>query len=137
MALWERDRQGHRVAPGQLIHHSDAGSQHTSIRLTDHLALEQIDPSIGTVGDAYDNALHQDSDSSPEAVELGYVAPDSVTAGSRIEWISGTGPVEAIDALKQQMVPRWLGGRATPARRPSSRQESSDGAPYRLRSSTS
>ncbi|SNS95872.1 Transposase InsO and inactivated derivatives [Micrococcales bacterium KH10] len=27
MALWERDRQGHRDAPGQLIHHSDAGSQ--------------------------------------------------------------------------------------------------------------
>lgn len=41
----------------QLIHHSDAGSQYTSIRLTDHLALEEIAPSIGTVGDAYDNAL--------------------------------------------------------------------------------
>ena len=27
MALWERDRQGHRVGPDQLIHHSDAGSQ--------------------------------------------------------------------------------------------------------------
>ena len=57
MALWERDRQGHRVGPDQLIHHSDAGSQYTSIVLTDHLALEQIAPSIGTVGDAYDNAL--------------------------------------------------------------------------------
>lgn len=57
MALWERDRQGRPVLPGQLIHHSDAGSQYTSIVLTDHLALEQIAPSIGTVGDAYDNAL--------------------------------------------------------------------------------
>lgn len=57
MALWERDRQGHRVGPGQLRHHSDAGSQYTSIVLTDHLALEQIAPSIGSVGDAYDNAL--------------------------------------------------------------------------------
>lgn len=57
MALWERDRQGRPVGPGQLIHHSDAGSQYTSIVLTDHLALEQIAPSIGTVGDAYDNAL--------------------------------------------------------------------------------
>ncbi len=57
MALWERDRQGHTVGPHQLIHHSDAGSQYTSIVLTDHLALEQIAPSIGTVGDAYDNAL--------------------------------------------------------------------------------
>jgi putative transposase len=57
MALWERRREGHPAVTGQLIHHSDAGSQHTSIRLTDHLALEEILPSIGSVGDAYDNAL--------------------------------------------------------------------------------
>ncbi|HYG92802.1 MAG TPA: integrase core domain-containing protein, partial [Nocardioides sp.] len=38
-------------------HHSDAGSQYTSIRFTEHLGLEGIAPSIGTVGDAYDNAL--------------------------------------------------------------------------------
>ncbi|MFT3832579.1 MAG: IS3 family transposase [Micropruina sp.] len=57
MALWERDRQGHPVGPKQLRHHSDAGSQYTSIVLTEHLALEQIAPSIGSVGDAYDNAL--------------------------------------------------------------------------------
>jgi transposase InsO family protein len=29
MALWARDREGHRPAPGQLICHSDAGSQYT------------------------------------------------------------------------------------------------------------
>jgi len=46
-----RDGSSH----GQLIHHS--GSQYTSIRLTEHLALEGIRPSIGSVGDAYDNAL--------------------------------------------------------------------------------
>ncbi len=57
MALWERDRQGHRPEPGELIHHSDAGSQYTSLRLTEHLALEQVRPSIGSVADAYDNAL--------------------------------------------------------------------------------
>ncbi len=57
MALWERDRHGHPVVPGELIHHHDAGSQYTSIRFTEHLALEEIAPSIGTVGDAYDNAL--------------------------------------------------------------------------------
>ena len=56
MALWARDREGHRV-PAGLIHHSDAGSQYTSVHLTDHLALEGIRPSIGSVGDAYDNAL--------------------------------------------------------------------------------
>ncbi len=31
--------------------------QYTSLRLTEHLALEEIRPSIGTVGDSYDNAL--------------------------------------------------------------------------------
>lgn len=57
IALWQRDREGNPVSPGDLIHHSDAGSQYTAIRLTEHLALEGISPSIGTVGDAYDNAL--------------------------------------------------------------------------------
>ena len=57
MALWQRDREGHPVVPGELIKHSDAGSQYTSVRLTEPLALQGIRPSIGTVGDAYENAL--------------------------------------------------------------------------------
>jgi transposase InsO family protein len=57
IALWDRGRQGVPVEPGQLLHHSDAGSQYTSLRFTEHLALEGIAPSIGTVGDAYDNGL--------------------------------------------------------------------------------
>jgi putative transposase len=57
MALWQRDRDAHPVQLGQLIHHSDAGSQYTSLRFTDHLELEGIAPSIGSIGDAYDNAL--------------------------------------------------------------------------------
>ena len=57
MAIWQRDHDGHPVVGEELIHHSDAGSQYTSIRLTEHLALEGISPSIGSVGDAYDNAL--------------------------------------------------------------------------------
>jgi putative transposase len=57
MALWQRGRDGHPIEPGQLIQHSDAGSQYTSLRFTEHLALEGIQPSIGSVGDAYDNAL--------------------------------------------------------------------------------
>ena len=57
MALWQRNREGHRVVPGELIGHADAGSQYTSITFTDHLADEGIRPSIGSVADAYDNAL--------------------------------------------------------------------------------
>lgn len=51
IALWDRDRHGTPVQPGQLLHHSDAGSQYTSIRFTEHLELEGIAPSIGSVGD--------------------------------------------------------------------------------------
>jgi transposase InsO family protein len=57
MAIWQRSREDRAVEPGRLISHSDAGSQYTSLRFTEHLALEGIAPSIGTVGDAYDNAL--------------------------------------------------------------------------------
>ena len=57
MAIWQRDHEGTPVIAADLIHHSDAGSQYTSIRFTEHLDLEGIRPSIGSIGDAYDNAL--------------------------------------------------------------------------------
>ena len=49
----------YRPGPGvdKLVHHSDAGSQYTSFRFTKHLVDTGIDASIGTVGDALDNAL--------------------------------------------------------------------------------
>lgn len=56
MALWRRDHTG-RPVPAGMIHHSDAGSQYTSIRFTETLALEGLSASIGAVGDAYDNAV--------------------------------------------------------------------------------
>ena len=40
-----------------LTHHSDRGSQYVSIRYTERLAEAGIEPSIGSVGDSYDNAL--------------------------------------------------------------------------------
>ncbi|WP_100813494.1 IS3 family transposase, partial [Microbacterium lacus] len=57
MALWERARDGHPVQPEQLRAHSDAGSQYVSLAYTEKLALDGIAPSIGSVGDAFDNAL--------------------------------------------------------------------------------
>ena len=42
---------------GDLVHHSDRGSQYVSIRYTERLAEAGIEPSVGSVGDAYDNAL--------------------------------------------------------------------------------
>ena len=40
-----------------LIHHSDRGTQYLSIRYTERLAQAGIEPSVGSVGDSYDNAL--------------------------------------------------------------------------------
>jgi putative transposase len=45
------------VHKGGLIHHSDRGGQYVSIRYTERLAKAGIEPSVGSVGDAYDNAL--------------------------------------------------------------------------------
>ncbi|MFE7814051.1 IS3 family transposase, partial [Streptomyces sp. NPDC057433] len=54
MALWQRDRDEHPHQAGELIHHSDAGSQYTSFRLAEHLDAAGIAASIGSVGDACD-----------------------------------------------------------------------------------
>jgi transposase InsO family protein len=48
----------HQRRPGAgLVHHSDRGSQYLSIRYTERLAEAGIEPSVGSVGDSYDNAL--------------------------------------------------------------------------------
>ena len=49
------DRQPLRRA--NLIHHSDRGVQYVSIKYTERLAEAGIEPSVGSVGDSYDNAL--------------------------------------------------------------------------------
>jgi len=42
---------------GGLVHHSDRGSQYVSIKYTERLTLAGVEPSVGSVGDSYDNAL--------------------------------------------------------------------------------
>ena len=49
------DRQPERAE--SLVHHSDRGSQYVSIRYTERLAEAGIEPSVGSRGDSYDNAL--------------------------------------------------------------------------------
>jgi transposase InsO family protein len=56
MALWTRRKDGITDLAG-LVHHNDAGSQYTSIAFTQRLIDEGVDASVGSVGDAYDNAL--------------------------------------------------------------------------------
>ena len=50
-ALWARPDTR------QLVHHSDRGVQYLSLRYTERLAEAGIEPSVGSVGDSYDNAL--------------------------------------------------------------------------------
>jgi transposase InsO family protein len=45
------------VHDGGLVHHSDRGVQYVSIKYTERLAEAGIEPSVGSVGDSYDNAL--------------------------------------------------------------------------------
>ncbi|GAB3483419.1 hypothetical protein GCM10027398_41410 [Azotobacter salinestris] len=71
------------VNQGGLIRHSDRGVQYVSIRYTERLVEAGVEPSVGSVGDAYDNALaetinglykaeviHRRSWQNREAVEL-------------------------------------------------------------------
>jgi len=45
------------VHGGRLVHHSDRGVQYVSIKYTERLAEAGVEPSVGSVGDSYDNAL--------------------------------------------------------------------------------
>lgn len=56
MAIWSRGRDGVTDLTG-LVHHTDAGSQYTSFAFTSRLIEAGVDASVGSVGDAYDNAL--------------------------------------------------------------------------------
>ena len=71
-----------------LIHHSDAGSQYTSIGFAETLVLEGIAASIGSVGDAYDNALAETT--------IGLFKTEAVGRGS--PFLSG--PLRIIDDVE-------------------------------------
>jgi putative transposase len=72
-AVAYRRRQGRPLGEG-AIHHSDAGSQYTAVHFGQTLFLEGLTPSIGSVGDAYDNALAETT--------IGLYKTECVRAGS-------------------------------------------------------
>jgi transposase InsO family protein len=87
MALWRRDHRGIKVGD-DLIHHSDAGSQYTSIAFAETLVLEGIAASIGSIGDAYDNALAETT--------IGLFKTEAVSKRSPFL----TGPIKTIDDIE-------------------------------------
>lgn len=55
-AIWTRQQAG-VLDLKDVVHHTDRGSQYTSIRFSERLAEAGIQPSVGAVGSSYDNAL--------------------------------------------------------------------------------
>jgi len=65
---------------GTLVHHSDRGSQYVSIRYTERLAEAGIEPSVGSRGDSYDNALAETINGLYKAELIYKRGPCSITA---------------------------------------------------------
>lgn len=76
---------------GTLTHHSDRGSQYVSIRYCERLAEAGIEPSVGSAGDAYDNALAETINGLYKAELIHRRAPwktrESVELAT-LEWVS-------------------------------------------------
>jgi putative transposase len=71
-----------KPAPG-CIHHTDRGSQYLSIKYTERLAEAGLEPSVGSVGDSYDNAL-----------------AETINGLHNAEVIHRTGPWKSMDAVE-------------------------------------
>lgn len=88
-----RSRQGYPF--DHTIHHSDAGSQYTAIHYGETLMLEGLIGSIGTVGDALDNALCETT--------IGLYKTECLRPGSP----SRTGPIRTLADL-ENMTSAWV-----------------------------
>ena len=89
-----RARQGHPIG-GAAIHHSDAGSQYTSVRFAETLLLAGLTGSVGSVGDAYDNALAETT--------IGLYKTECVRPGSPFR----NGPIRALADL-EEITSAWV-----------------------------
>jgi putative transposase len=74
-----------------LVHHSDRGSQYVSIRYTERLAEAGIEPSVGSRGDSYDNALAETINGLYKAEVIHHRGPWKTKASvelATLEWVS-------------------------------------------------
>jgi putative transposase len=103
-ALWSRRREGIEDLTG-LVHHTDAGSQYTSFAFTQRLIDEGVDASVGSVGDAYDNALAESQIGLYKAELIRPEGPwrdvEQVELGTLdwVDWFNNERPHESIDDL--------------------------------------
>ncbi len=110
-AIWDRG-----IGPAgnenrdRLVFHSDAGSQYLSIAHTERLAQAGIDPSVGSVGDSYDNAL-----------------AESIIGLYKLELVHNLGPWRGVDDLELETllwVDWWNNRRLIDKTTPTEREES-------------
>ena len=76
---------------GSLIHHSDRGSQYVSIRYSERLAEAGVEPSVGSKGDSYDNALAETINGLYKAELIHRRAPwktKEAVEFATLEWVS-------------------------------------------------
>jgi transposase InsO family protein len=86
-ALWARQPE----RDSSLIHHSDRGSQYVSIRYSERLAEAGIEPSVGSKGDSYDNALAETINGLYKAELIHRRAPwktKEAVEFATLEWVS-------------------------------------------------
>ena len=86
-ALYDRQPQ----QTDGLVHHSDRGSQYVSIRYTERLAEAGIEPSVGSRGDSYDNALAETINGLYKAEVIHRRGPWKTKASvelATLEWVS-------------------------------------------------
>ena len=108
MAIWTAaSRPASRDLTG-LVHHTDAGSQYTSFAFTSRLIEAGVDPSVGSVGDAYDNALAESQigalqDRADPARRT--LARPSSTSSSR-PWTGSTGSTTSAPTSRSTTSPR-------------------------------
>ncbi len=110
-AIWDRGigSASHRRDRDRLVFHSDAGSQYLSIAHTERLTEAGIDPSVGSVGDAYDNAL-----------------AESIIGLYKLELVDNLGPWRGVDDLELETllwVDWWNNRRLTGKTTPTEKEE--------------
>ena len=101
-AFFTRAQEGRRDLTG-LIAHNDAGAQYTSVAFTQRLLDEGVDPSVGSVGDALDNALAETTVGSFKNELIGRQGPwhdvNHVELGTAewVQWFNTERPHEYLD----------------------------------------
>jgi putative transposase len=85
-----------------LVHHSDRGSQYVSIRYTERLSEAEIEPSVGSKGDSYDNALAETINGLYKAELIHRRAPWKTREAvelATLEWVSWFNHVRLLEPI--------------------------------------